>query len=292
MILVTGASGHFGKTTIQFLLQRGIPASEVVALVRNEGQTPAFTEEGIGVAIGDYDDYASLVKAFKGIDKLLFVSGNDIGKRLTQHEHVIKAATTAGVKHIVYTSFERKNDTPTSPLWVVAQSHIQTENWLKESGMNYSILKNNLYMDFLPGFIGEKVIETGTIYVPAGNGNISAVLRSEMAEAAAAVLANANYVNREYQFSNTEAADYPAIAAAITAVTGKKINYISPTADAYANTLQQYGLPAEVIGIFAGFAVAQAQGELDATSSDLTSLLGRKPVSVLDFIREYYAPKA
>jgi NAD(P)H dehydrogenase (quinone) len=292
MILVTGASGHFGKATIQFLLQRGIPASEVVALVRNENQASDFTEQGVGIAIGDYDDYTSLVKAFKEIDKLLFVSGNDIGKRLAQHENVIKAAKEAGVKHIVYTSFQRKNESDTSPLWVVAQSHIQTENWLKESGIGYTILKNNLYMDFLPGFIGEKVLETGSIYVPAGDGKISAVLRSEMAEAAATILASAITPTSVYEFTNTEAASYDEIGATIAAVTGKAIRYISPSADEYVSTLKQYGLPGEVIGIFAGFAEAQAQGELDTTSTDLTTLLGRKPVSVVDFIREYYTSSA
>jgi len=290
MILVTGATGHFGNAAIHFLLEKGVKASQISALVRNEKSAEDFNKQGVGVVIGDYDNYASLISAFKGVDKLLFVSGSDISKRLSQHQNVINAAKEAGVKHLIYTSFQRKDETETSPLWIVAQSHIQTEKWLKESGIEYTILRNNLYMDFLPGFIGEKVLETGVIYVPAESGRISAVLRSEMAEAAASILVTAGHEGKEYNFTNTEAVSYQEIAEAISAVSGKTISYISPSAEDYQKTLSSYGVPAEVVGIFSSFAVAQAKGELDVVSSDLEKLLGRKPLSVIHFLSRLYAP--
>jgi len=292
MILVTGATGHFGKATIDSLIEKGIKTNDILALVRNEAAAADFKNNGISAVIGDYDNYASLVSAFQGVEKLLFVSGSDLMKRLSQHQNVINAAKEAGVQHLVYTSFQRKNETETSPLWIVAQSHIQTEKWLKESGMDYTILKNNLYMDFLPGFIGEKVLETGGIYVPAENGKISAVLRSEMAEAAANILTTSGHVGKEYDFTNEEAVSYKEIAQAISEVSGKMINYISPSVEDYGKTLSNYGLPAEVIGIFSSFAVAQAQGELDTVSADLEKILGRKPVSVKDFVSLLYAAKS
>lgn len=292
MIVVTGATGQYGNATINFLLQKGVASNQIVALVRNEASAERLKPLGVKVAIGDYDDYASLVNAFSGADKLLFISGSDIAKRLAQHQNVVSAAKEAGVKHIVYTSFQRKNETETSPLWMVAQSHISTEQWIKESGIAYTILRNNLYMDFLPGFIGEKVLETGVVYVPAENGKIAAVLRADMAEATATILSTSNHEGKVYNFTNTEAITYQAIADTITAVTGKAIQYVSPSASEYAQTLAKFQVPAEVIGIFSGFAVAQAQGELDVTSDDLTTLLGRKPVSVTDFISQVYTPKA
>ncbi len=291
MILVTGATGHFGNATINFLLEKGVRADEILALVRTPQSGEDFKAKGVGVVMGDYDNYASLVSAFKGVDKLLFISGSDLTKRLTQHENVINAAKEAGVKHLVYTSFQRKDETESSPLWMVAQSHIQTEKWIKESGIDYTILKNNLYLDFLPGFIGEKVLETGVIYAPAENGKVGAVLRSEMAEAAASILATTNHEGKEYNFTNNEALSYQEIAETISAVTGKTINYISPTAEDYGNTLAKYGVPAEVIGIFSSFAVAQAKGELDGESTDLEKLLGRKPLSIKDFLTNLYSPK-
>jgi len=164
MILVTGATGHFGKSTIDFLLKKGISSTNIVALVRDEEKAVDLKNKGVVLRIGDYDDYTSLITAFKGIEKLLLVSGSDILKRGVQHQNVVSAAKEAGVKHIVYTSFQGKNEQETSPLWLVAQSHLQTEVWLKESGMDYTILKNTLYMDLVPAFLGEKVVETGMIF--------------------------------------------------------------------------------------------------------------------------------
>ena len=290
MILVTGATGNYGKSTIDFLLKKGISSTNIVALVRDEEKATDIKSQGVSLRIGDYDNYTSLVNAFKGVEKLLFVSGSDILNRSTQHQNVVQAAKEAGVKHIVYTSFQRKNETETSPLWIVAQSHIQTEKWLKESGIGYTILKNNLYMDFLPGFIGEKVLETGVIFVPAESGKVSAVLRSEMAEAAASILATTGHEGKEYNFTNTNAVSYQEIAQTISDVSGKTIDYISPSVVDYEKTLANYGVPAEVIGIFSSFALAQADGELDVVGSDLEQLLGRKPTSVKTFLNQVYSP--
>lgn len=289
MILITGATGHLGKATINFLLEKGIKASQLSALVRKEESADEFRAKGINTLIGDYGNYNSLVTAFTGVEKLLFVSGNDLMNRTAQHLNVINAAKEAGIKHLIYTSFQRRNESETSPLWMVAQSHIQTEKWLKESGINFTILRNNLYMDFIPAFIGEKVAESGLIFVPAENGKVSAVLRSEMAEAAANILITDGHYGKEYNFTNTEAVTYQEIAQTISEVIGKSISYLSPTVEEYISTLSKYGVPAEVVGIFSSFAVAQAQGELDIESTDLEKLLGRRPTSVKDFLIKLYS---
>jgi NAD(P)H dehydrogenase (quinone) len=291
MILVTGATGQFGTSAIDFLLKKGISANTIVALIREDGKAAELKEKGVNVRMGDYDDYASLVNAFTGIEKVLFISGSDIMNRLSHHQNVIDAAKETGVQHLIYTSFQRNNETETSPLWMVAQSHIQTEKWLKESGMEYTILRNNLYMDFLPAFIGENVLETGGIYLPAGQGKVSAVLRSEMAEAAADILATKGHEGKEYNFSNTVAVSYPEMAQWISAISGKQINYTSPSVEDYAKTLHNFGVPAEIIGLFSSFAVAQAEGELELVSTDLEKLLGRKPTTVKDFLSTIYAVK-
>lgn len=288
-ILITGATGHLGAATIEYLLQKGINANQISALVRDESKAGDLKAKGINIVIGSYDDYASLTTAFNGVDKLLFISASDIVKRLPQHENVIKAAIETGVKHVVYTSFERKNETETSPLWVLAQAHLNTEKWLKESGITHTILRNNLYMDFIPVFIGEKVIETGTIYLPASSGKVSVALRSEMAEAAANILATSGHENKTYHFANTEAYTYADVATYISEVTGKKIQYISPSVDEYNQTLANAGVPAEYIGVFAGFATAQAQGDLEAVSNDLQNLIGRKPTSLKEFLKTVYS---
>jgi NAD(P)H dehydrogenase (quinone) len=289
MILVTGATGHFGKSTIDFLLKKGISPSKIGALVRDEEKASDLKIKGIELRIGDYNSYSSLVNAFKEVDTLLFVSGSDIMARSTQHQHVVTAAKEAGVQHIVYTSFLGKNETDSSPLWLVAQSHLQTEAWIKETGIAYTILKNTLYLDFVPAFLGENVVESGMIYLPAGYGKVGAVLRSEMAEATATILTESDHTGKTYHFTHEEAFSYRDVAEQLSEITGKTIVYHSPTAEEYAKTLTGYGVPAEFIGLFSSFAVAQANGELDTVGSDLAQVLGRKPTTLKTFLTQVYS---
>ncbi|MBX2925713.1 MAG: SDR family oxidoreductase [Chitinophagaceae bacterium] len=288
-ILITGASGRLGELVIYSLLEKGIEANQISALVRNPEKAEALKNKGVNLKIGDYDNYASLVNAFKGADKLLFVSANDMNKRVSQHENVVKAAKEAGVRHVVYTSIERKNETEKSPLWVITEAHLSTEKWLKESGLTYTILKNNLYMDYIPVFIGNKVLETATIYLPAGNGKVSAALRSEYAEATANVLTSEEHENKAYDFTNVEAYSYNDVAKYISEITGKTIQYVSPGADEFMQALTDAGVPAEGIGVLLGFAVAQDQGDLDFISKDLENLLGRKPTALKPYLETVYS---
>lgn len=291
MILVTGATGQLGSLVIYSLLEKGIKANEISALVRNMEKAGDLKKKGVNLKFGNYDDYTSLVHAFKGTDKLLFVSGNDLATRLTQHENIVKAAKEAGVKHIIYTSFERRNESENSPLGMLAQSHLETERWLKESGLTFTILKNNVYMDSIPFFLGDKVLETSTIYFPAGNGKVSAVLRSEYAEATANILTSSGHENKTYDFTNVEAQSYDEIAKYISEITGKTIQYISPSVNEYKQTLINAGVPADFIGILASFALAQEQGDLNIVSNDLKNLLGRKPTSLKEFLKTTYSSK-
>lgn len=291
MILVTGATGHFGNATINFLLKKGLQADQIIAMVRNSNSAEQFTQRGLGVAIADYNSYTSLVQAFQGVEKLLFISGSDIVHRIEQHYNVVKAAEDAGVKHVIYSSFQRKNESETSPLWIVAQSHLQTEQWLNESNIDCTILRNNLYMDFVPAFIGETVLESGLLYIPAEDGKVSAVLRAEMAEATANILMSQGHEGKTYFFSNTEAVSYHEVAQILSGIAKKPVNYISPSPQDYTQTMEKLGVPREVVGLFAGFAIAQAAGELELPSTDLTHLLGRNPTSLSDYLHQVYQVK-
>lgn len=289
MILVTGATGQFGKSTIDFLLKKGISSNNIVALVRDEAKAIELKNQGVKLCVGDYDNYQSLVRAFKGAEKLLFVSGSEIENRSSQHQNVVLAAKEAGVKHIIYTSFLGKDETESSPLWPVIESHFKTEAWLKDSGIDFTILKNSLYLDFIPAFLGENVLESGLIYLPAGEGKVGAVLRSEMAEAAANILISDNHSAKTYEFTGSEAFSYQEVALQLSEITGKEIKYLSPTAEEYAKTLTEHGVPANFIGLFAGFALAQANGELDLVVNDLEQILGRKPTSFKTYLNQVYS---
>ena len=287
MILITGATGHFGKATIDSLLKKGVPANTIAALVRDEAKAADLKAKGIIIRKGDYNDYASLVKAFTGVDKLLLVSGNELAQRGEQQVSAVKAATEAGVKHILYTSFLRKDESAQSPIAFVSLSHLSTEAAIKASGIPYTILQNSLYADVLPMFMGEKVLQTG-IFFPAAEGRTSFATRADMAEATANILTSEGHANKEYAIANTVNYSLQDAAAYLSELSGKEITFFSPSQEVYAETLTKAGVPAEYIGLFAGFSAAIAQGEFDATTADLEKLLGRKPTTLKDYFKATY----
>lgn len=290
-ILVTGATGHLGKATVNKLIEK-VDAKNVAVMVRDAAKAEGLKELGVEIRVGDYDNYASLVSAFTGINKLFFVSGNEIASRLQQHENIVKAAKEAGVKHVIYTSFMRKNETETSPIAFVAASHIKAEEWLKESGMDYTFLRNGLYMDLLPWFMGEKVLETGTIYFPAGDGKTSFTLRDDMAAAGAAVLASEGHENKIYDISNTEAVSFANIASIVSEISSKQISHVSPTFDEFVATLVKAGVPVDMANFPAAFAEAIKQNEFSQTSNDIELLTGQKPTTVKQFLQTMYTGQA
>ncbi|MBK8086535.1 MAG: SDR family oxidoreductase [Chitinophagaceae bacterium] len=287
MIFITGATGHFGKAVIDFLLAKGTPANTIGALVRDRTKATDLISKGINTKVGDYNDYSSLIEAFTGVDKLLLVSGSDIVNRLEQHANVVNAAKEAGVKHLIYTSFVRKNDTATSPIAMLAKSHIETEKFIKASGIPFTILKNSLYAEVLPMFLGEKVLETG-VYLPAGNGKAAFTTRLDMAEAGAAVLTGNGHENKEYILAGNSNYSLNDVAVFLTELTGKEVAYTIPAADVYTNTMVNAGVPLEYAGMFAGFGAAIEQGEFETSTSELETLLNRKPTTLKEYLQSVY----
>ncbi|WNH12974.1 SDR family oxidoreductase [Thalassobellus suaedae] len=287
MILVTGATGEFGRKAIDFLLNNGVNPSEISALVRNENKAVDLKEKGIEIRIGNYNDYNALIKEFNGVDKLLFISGSEIETREIQHKNIVTAAKEADVRHLVYTSFIRNTEVKNSAIDFLQNTHLKTENWIKESGIPYTILQNALYLDLLPMFVGD-VIQNEVIVQPAKNGKSSAVLRSELAEVAANVLTTEGHKNKVYPLTNPVTNTYEDVAKYISEVTGKKVTYQSPTPDEFKTTLKESGVPDEYIGIFAAFSVAQANGELELQNNSLENLLGRKPTTYKELISQIY----
>ena len=286
-ILITGATGQLGKEVADALLKTVDP-SAIAVLARDASKAADLKARGVEIRIGDYSDYTSLVNAFKGIDKLYFVSGSDIPSRVEQHRNVVKAAKEAGVKHVVYTSFQRKNETASSPIAMVAEGHLAAEEALKASGLTYTILKHGLYMDMLPVFMGDKVLESGLIYQPAGEGKTAYVTRRDFAEAGAAVLTGTGHENKVYEAYASKTYSYQDIARILSSLTGKEIAYVSPGTEEFIQTLTGAGVPMEFAGMFAGFAEAIKQGEFEDTSHFLEDVLGRKLTTAEEYLKQVY----
>lgn len=289
MILVTGASGHLGKATIDFLLKK-VPANQISALVRHEAKAAEFTEKGIAVHIGDYTDYDSMVKAFAGTDKLFLISSSDFSKedRVAQHTNAIKAAKAAGVQHIVYTGFDRK-ESGHSALAALEDAHKETAAYLKTSGLGYTVLNNNLYADVLPQFLGDKVLETG-VFFPAGSGKVPFATRMDMAEASATLLASDDYKENVYAFASDTVYSFDDIAKILSELSGKEVPYLNPSKETFITQMMGFGVPETAAGFMAAFGEAIANDELDTKRTVLPSLLGRKPTTLKEYLRSIYFP--
>ncbi|MFD1257743.1 SDR family oxidoreductase [Mucilaginibacter terrae] len=294
MILVTGASGQFGKNAIDHLLKKGNSPAEIAVLVRDKSKAKSFEHTGVDVRVGDYTDYDSLLRALKGISKLLLVSSNDrqaVENRTAQHINVIKAAKDAGVGHIFYTSFVRKPGFENSAIAAFQNSHVESEEFLKNSGVKYTILQNGIYLEMVPVFAGEKVVDSGVILFPASEGKASFVLREELAEVAAGIIASEGHENKTYNLTNTSSVSFAEVAEAISATIDKKVIFQSPEVTEFQSTLKQFGVPEMYIGMFTMWATAVAQNTMDVEDDTLKSFLGRNPTTLQQFINSVYAVK-
>ena len=291
-ILITGATGGLGASVIDFLAdQLGI--ANIVALTRNpkSEKVQRFAQKGIEIRQGDYLDKVSLVSAFQGIDALYFVSGNEVEGRLQQHQNVVEASIEAKVGHIVYTSFVRKNESESAPVYPVLESHLATEKWIKESGITYTILQHNVYAEIIPMFLGDKnqLLNTKTVFLPTKDGKVSFVPRVELAEAAANILRNpAQHSNKIYAFNGSEAIGFAEIAQYLSKTLGEEIAYYSPEVPEFESALKSAGVPDATIGFTIMFSAGFAANEYDGSGQGLEQILGRKTKSIAEFVQEVY----
>ena len=290
--LITGATGGLGSSAVAHL-SKDVDTSEIAVLVRDASsdKAKAYEAKGYELRVADYDNSDKLEAAFKDIEILYFVSASDIPSREPQHKNVVTAAKNAGVKHVVYTSPGRKDESQDSPVAAVMDAHIKTEKWLQESGIAYTILRHNLYAEVVPMFLGEKeaLLNSKTVFLPTGEGKTAFASRDELAEAGAAVLKNHQaHENKTYTLDGLEAVDFTKIAAILTEVTGEEISYVSPDVDTFKTTMASYGVPEAAIGMMLSFSLGIAQGEFNSEENDLEKLLSRKPQDLKSFLQEVY----
>ena len=286
-ILVTGATGGLGHAVVETLLQT-INPTQLAVLARNPAKAADLQAKGVAVWQGDYSNYESLTAAFAGVEKLYFVATSSMTDRIQQHENVVKAATAAGVKHLVYTSFQRKTEDGTSPVAFIEEAHLATEKLIKQSGLTYTILKHALYLDVFPPFFGPQVLENNTIYLPAGTGRGAYASRHDLAVAGAAVLTSPGHENQTYELAANTTYSLADFAEMLSTLSGRPIQYVAPSPTEFVAQLTQAGVPAENSQMAAALMSAIAQGEFDFPDPTLEKLLGRKPESPTEFLKAAY----
>ncbi|SEA00097.1 NAD(P)H dehydrogenase (quinone) [Porphyromonadaceae bacterium KH3R12] len=274
---ITGATGQLGRLVVENLKKK-VAAENLVALVR----TPEKASDlGIETRAFDYEKPESLAEALHGIDHLLLISSNEIGKRRQQHENVIKAAQQAGVKWIVYTSLLHADRSTLS----LAGEHKATEDALKASGIAYTILRNGWYTENYTGSV-PGAVKAGVLVGSAGEGKISSATREDFAEAAAVVVTSENQQGKVYELAGDDYFTLTDLAAEISRQTGKEIPYKNLPETEYAEMLKSFGLPEGMAKAIASFDTGASKNDLFDDNKQLSRLIGRPTTPLVQSVKD------
>lgn len=270
LIAVTGATGQLGGLVVEALLARGVPAGRIVAAVRDTEKAAGLAARGVQVRQADYTRPETLDAAFEGVGRLLLVSGNEVGRRVEQHRNVVGAARKAGVELLGYTSILRAD---TSGM-MLAGEHNATEELIRDSGLNYVLLRNGWYFENYYGTIKQASAQ-GVILGSAGEGRVSPAARADYAEAAAAVLTGEGHTNKVYELAGDAGVTYGELAAEVAKQSGREVAYQDIPAEKYAEALRGFGLPEPYAKVLADSDLGIKRGELFDEGGELRRLIGR-----------------
>jgi NAD(P)H dehydrogenase (quinone) len=279
MIAVTGATGHLGRLVVTGLLDAGVPVGEVVAVVRNPRKAADLAERGVQVRQADYTDPPALESALQGVDRLLLVSGSEVGQRVPQHTNVLQAAKANGVGLVVYTSASRADDTPL-PL---APEHLATERLIADFGFPAVVLRNNWYFENYDQQITQAA-QTGELVGSADGGRIAAATRADYAAGAVAVLTAEQPETGVLELGGDEAWTLSDLAAAVAAETGREVTYRDLSPEEHVRVLVAAGLPEGTAQFVVALDQAIARGALDTGSHALSELIGRPTTTLAEYV--------
>jgi NAD(P)H dehydrogenase (quinone) len=268
-IAVTGATGALGSRVAARLAARDV---KQLLVVRDLARVPAIAGvEAVEMGPRGYRDQTALTEALGDCETLLLVSGREAAERVVEHAHAMRAAVDAGVSRIVYTSFLGAGPDAT---FTFARDHFATEQLIRESGLAYTFLRNSQYLDFVPLLVGDD----GVIRGPAGEGKIAWVSRDDVADVAAAVLAEGGekHDGKTYDLTGPEAHTLTWAAAQLSAATGREIRFRNETVqEAYESRVHLDAPDFEVDGWVTSY-VAIATGELDVVSDAVPRIAGHR----------------
>ncbi|MBJ9987554.1 SDR family oxidoreductase [Paenibacillus sp. S28] len=275
-LLVTGATGKLGRKVVENLLQT-VPASQLAVSVRNPDKAEDLRARGVDVRHGDFDVPETLDKAFAGIDRLLIISADgDNETRIRQHTNAVEAAARAKVGFIAYTSLGNAAE---SKLFL-APPHQAAEQAILKTGIPYSFLRNNWYLENeIPSIQG--VLAGAPWVTSAESGKVGWALQQEYAEAAATVLAGEGHENTVYELSGKPLTQAELVTA-LGNVLGKEVPLQQVDDEQYADIMKQAGVPEFALPIVVGIQQGIREGQLEIESQDFEKLLGRPLTPIVE----------
>ncbi len=284
-LVITGATGNLGRLVIDSLLDSGVPAGQIAAVVRNKEKAAALAERGVELRIADYSQPETLAAAaFAEGDRVLLISGSEVGQRVAQHRAVVDAAKGAGVALLAYTGILGGPEAD----FTLADEHKATEQAILDSGLPYTFLRNGWYHENYTQNLAP-VLEHGAVVGSAGAGRIASASRADYAAAAAAVLTGEGHENQAYELNGDVSWGYADYAAEVARQSGKEIAYAEVPAEQHVAVLTGAGVPGPFAEILVDVDAAIARGRLDHHSDDLSRLIGRPTTPIANAIKQALA---
>ncbi|MCS4277412.1 uncharacterized protein YbjT (DUF2867 family) [Mycetocola sp. BIGb0189] len=268
-LAITGSTGALGGAVAAALAEAG---REQRLIVRSAGRAPRL--EGASIATASYGHTPEAKDALRGIDVLFMVSAAESADRVAEHIGMINAAAEAGVTHIVYTSFVGAAE---DSVFTLARDHWATEQHLRASGVNYTILRDNFYLDALVSFADAN----GVIRGPAGEGRVAAVARRDIAAVATRILLDpAAHRGHTYTLTGPASITLAEVAEALTRHTGTPTRFENETVEEAYASRAHYGVPSWQEDAWVSTYTAIAAGEFDVVTDDIRLLTGEPATGI------------
>lgn len=282
-INIIGATGRLGSKVIEALLERGVGPSDLIASVRTPEKAAGHAERGLEVRRADYDDYDSLEEAFQGTDVLLLIpSTAAVEPRIQQHANAVRAAKAAGVGRIVFAGVATAS--PES-LFEVAPFILYAESKIRLSGIPWTLLRNNMYMESMLGWL-KRFKEEGKLPYPLKEGRIAFVAYQDLAHATAAACMSKGAEGKIYELTGPDAPSMPELAALLSEETGADIRFEYPSEQDYLQFSKMDKASPVMLQILLSIYRAAEAGEWGNVTGHVEELTGRAPISIREMVRE------
>ena len=279
MILVTGASGSNGSELIKQLSATG---ASVRAMVRKLPDLDSGALPGVEFVTADFDDLASVNRALEGVQRAFLVT-NSSERVETQQLRFVEAGRAAGLRHIVYLSQLRA--TKDSPVRFL-HYHAVVEEAISASGMTFTNLRPNLYMQGLLAF-RSSIISESRFFAPAGDARVSIVDVRDIAAVAAAALTASGHEGKTYDVTGPEALTHAEMASQLSETLGRRISFVDVSETAMRDALLSLGMPEwQVDGLIEDYAHYR-RGEASGISTAVEDVTSFRPRSFLAFTGDY-----
>ena len=278
MILITGATGKTGSATAKSLGEKG---ERFRALIRNEEKKEGLESIGGEVVIGSIENTDVVNQSMQGVKTVLVLLPNS-ESQLALEKQLVDSAKQAGVERIVKMSSIEATPDATSP---IPKLHLESEEYIKQSGLAWTMIKPNFYMQNLLASAGT-IKDQGKIFLPMGEGKTGMIDTTDVGTVIAKVLSEDGHESMNHEITGPEILSFYEVAEIFSRALGKQVDYVDVPMDAYKETLgqfltNQWHLDA-VIDLFKGI----AEGGIEDKTNTFNELTGETPKSLSQFLAE------